>query len=49
VPTIIDKMEVNKNFNLIIIGVNVIDFEKCKEYDDICKRTKEGFFVNLKT
>jgi hypothetical protein len=36
------------NLNLIIVSINLDSKSpQCKLYDNLCKQTKEGFFVNI--
>jgi hypothetical protein len=33
--------------NLIIFGINIKDYDKCQEYEKLCRKTAEGIFVNI--
>ena len=40
-------MNSKKDINLIILGVSITEEKLCEQYENVCKRFSEGFFLNL--
>lgn len=40
-------MNSKKDINLIILGVSITEEKVCNQYEKICKKFSEGFFLNM--